>query len=192
MARVGEPGRVVSLPRSEDAARSDDELMLATRAGERTAFDTLVRRHQRRVIGFAYKFFRHWALANDVAQESFVDVLRAVPGYRADGHFLPFLYRVTLNRCRMAARARKYEESAQTELAQGGEEAVEQVDRDRDRAVQAAMTKLTSKQREILLLRFWSGLSHEEMAETLGISVGTTKSRLFSAMGALRKVVSTT
>src|SRR5690242_12369732 len=80
--------------------RSDDDLMVAARAGERAAFDDLVRRHQRRVLGFARKFFSHEALACDVAQDVFVDLYRAMPRYRPEGHFVTYLYRITLNRCR--------------------------------------------------------------------------------------------
>ncbi len=181
MPRASHLPHLVAVGDAEE--RDDDALMAAARAGDRAAFDALVRRHQRRVIGFAHKFFDHPALACDVAQDAFVDLLRAVPTYRADGHFRAFLFRLTLNRCRMAARSRRYEDGVGHALPVGETAAA---DREQERAVQAAMMKLTEKQREILLLRFWGGLSHDEASEALGVPVGTVKSRLFGALEAVR------
>jgi RNA polymerase sigma-70 factor (ECF subfamily) len=167
---------------------SDDELMVAARTGEPAAFDRLVRRHQRRVIGYAMKFFGSEALACDIAQDVFVDLLRAMPRYRPEGHFITYLYRIALNRCRMAARSFRYEEAARTRVGVTGGAAAEIVssaDPERDRAIQRAMLRLSEKQREVLLLRFWSELKHEEIAEVVGARVGTIKSRLF---GALRRL----
>jgi RNA polymerase sigma-70 factor (ECF subfamily) len=178
--------RLVVVPPPATGERDDDTLMLAARAGERDAFDALVRRHQRRVVGYAQKFFNHPALAHDIAQDVFVDVLRALPHYRPEGHFTAFLYRVTLNRCRMAARARRYEESLQRAVSVPAEDTP---DRERERAVQAAMMQLTEKQREVLLLRFFAELSLQEIGRALGIRLGTVKSRLFGAVAALRKVM---
>src|SRR6185436_8991121 len=96
------PSRPTLVPDPAPAtARSDDELMVAARAGDRGAFDALVRRHQARILGYARKFFGHEALAHDLAQDVFVDLYRAVPRYRPEGHFTTYLYRVALNRCRM-------------------------------------------------------------------------------------------
>ena len=179
--------RLMVVPLGDGNDRDDDALMLAARAGEKVAFDALVRRHQRKIIGFAQKFFYHSSLANDVAQDVFVDLMRAIPNYRPEGKFVAFLYRLTLNRCRMAARGRRYEEDSRQAL-EPSEPSVP--DHERNRRVQIMMMKLTEKQREILLLRFWSGLSHEEMGQALGIRIGTVKSRLFGALSALRREVS--
>jgi RNA polymerase sigma-70 factor (ECF subfamily) len=181
------PAALASASAAPSLPPSDDELMQATAAGDRAAFDRLVRRHQRRVIGYAMKFFGSSALAADLAQDVFVDLLRAASRYRAEGHFPTYLYRITLNRCRMAARTHRYEESRRATLKREARATDPGPDPERDRAVQAAMLRLTEKQREVLLLRFWSGLKHEEIAAAVGARVGTVKSRLFGALAALRK-----
>lgn len=167
----------------------DDELMLAARGGDRAAFDRIVRRHQQRVLGYAFKFFQHTALAYDVAQDVFVDVLRALPRYRAEGRFVAYLSRVTVNRCRMAARDRRLEDRFGGPESLADEPAAVAPDREQARLVNASLRRLTDKQREVVLLRFWLGLSLEEIAEAAAVPVGTVKSRLFGALGALREEI---
>ena len=84
----------------------DDDLVRLARGGRREAFETLVRRHQAKVLGFATKFLGSQAAAFDAAQEAFCDVLRALPRYQPQGRFSAFLVRCTLNRCRMQTRSR--------------------------------------------------------------------------------------
>jgi len=85
-------------------ARTDDELMLLTRAGVRAAFDTLVRRHQRRVLLSAARLVGRWSLAPDVVQEHFA-VYRRLNATKPCGKFVPYLAQVLLNQCRMARRS---------------------------------------------------------------------------------------
>src|SRR5690606_11736124 len=66
---------------------SDDELMLLARGGVAGAFDTLIRRHQRRVLRVAMRYLGERALAADVAQNTFVALLRLLPNYKANGRF---------------------------------------------------------------------------------------------------------
>src|SRR5690349_17874635 len=88
-------------PHQSHATAPDDELALLARGGDRAAFEALVRRHQRAVLSFATRFFGQAAIAADVAQETFLDVLRGLARYRPEGKFAIWLYRIALNRCRM-------------------------------------------------------------------------------------------
>jgi RNA polymerase sigma-70 factor (ECF subfamily) len=176
-------------------ARPDDELLGRARGGERDAFEVVVRRYQGRVIHFATRFFGQRAIALDVAQDVFVDLLRALPRYRPEGRFQVYLYRLMINRCRMTARAYRYQERARERLfvehsARAGSAAAQGApERERQRRLQRALLELPEKQRAVLQLRFWGGLSHEEIAEVLGTRVGTVKSRVWNGLARLREAL---
>src|SRR5688572_26525228 len=93
---VSEPRRVMTL-----ADRADDELMLLVSGGVRAAFDELVRRHRRRLIGVAMRYVKSRGLAHDLTQNTFLDVYRGAPRYQPRGSFTSFLYRALLNQCHM-------------------------------------------------------------------------------------------
>lgn len=174
-------------PTARPVERDDDALMVAARDGDARAVDTLVRRHRERVFGYAMKFFRDATVANDVTQEVCVDLLRALPRYSPRGSFRGFLYRVTINRCRMSARRRRCEDDARRALSTDEPSLSNPAELARE--VEDALARLTPLQREAVLLRFWGGLSHEEIAALLAIPVGTAKSRLLAALEALRRTV---
>ena len=169
-------------------SRSDDELMLLARGGLDTAFATLIRRHQARTLRLAVRYLGRESLAADVAQDTFVEIFRALPQYQAHGRFPSYLYRVLLNRCHMTWRSARADERA---LSAVGEDVVE-VDeaelllRERRRDLRVALGNLSEKLRSVVLLRYSAGLSLEEIAETLEIPTGTVKRRLFDAMTKLR------
>lgn len=173
-------------------ARSDDELMLLARGGQRDAFDTLVRRHQARALNVASKLLGSPSLARDAAQAAFVELFRAVPGYRPRGSFSAYLSRVVLNQCRMAARQRGTERRHLEALAVEPRAAVVAPDeqllaRERQRDVQRALSGLSERLRTVVVLRFAGELSLAEVAEVLELPVGTVKSRLFAGLSKLRE-----
>src|SRR6478735_11807554 len=90
----------------------DDELMLLARGGVEAAFPTLIRRHQARALRVAGRYLGRDSWAADVVQDTFVEILRALPRYQAHGKFSAFLYRVLLNRCHMTWRTSRAEQRA--------------------------------------------------------------------------------
>lgn len=170
--------------------RNDDELMLLARGGLEAAFDTLIRRHQRAMLRVALRYLGEPALSADVAQNTFVALLRAVPNYRANGQFKAFLYRILLNQCRMARRS---ERSLQRVIDQASnataQNAQEVLLREQRRDVERALLHLSHKLREVVVLRFGAEFNYDEIAETLGIPTGTVKRRLFTAKAKLREML---
>lgn len=172
------------------AGRTDDELMLLARGGLRAAFETLVRRHQARVLHFAARRLGSSAAAGDAAQTAFLEIYRALPRYKAQGTFPSYLYRITLNQCHAVGRSRRLEAtlSQLPPQAEAPEEAEALIlSRERQRDLDAAVSRLPSKLRDVVLLRYAAGLGYEEIAVSLGIPVGTVKRRLFDAMERLRR-----
>lgn len=179
-------------PEALYAHRSDDDLMLLARGGVEAAFDALVRRHQGRVLQIAKKFLGSDALAEDAAQEAFVELYRYLPRYRPDGKLRVLIYRITINRCRMSARTTK---RSRLVLSEPPERAVEPeaeetvLRRERQRDVQNAVDRLTPTLRSVVTLRYAGDLTQPEIAEALDIPVGTVKSRLFHGLKKLRGIL---
>ncbi len=170
--------------------RSDDDLMLLSRAGAAGAFDVLIARHRERVLRLAYRYVGQAALAADVAQNTFVALFRALPHYKAHGKFTSYLYRLLLNQCRMAKRSARAESKAMGVVAAVQElDASETLMRERQRDVEAALGTLSVKLREVVLLRFGADLNYQEIAETLDLPIGTVKRRVFDAMAKLRETL---
>jgi len=169
-------------------ARSDDELMLLARGGLDHAFSVLIRRHQARTLRLAVRYLGRDSLAADVAQDTFVELFRALPNYQAQGKFSSYLYRVLLNRCHMAWRSAHAEQRALEFAAQGVTDVdeVELLLREWRRDMSIALGGLSEKLRSVVLLRYSAGLSYDEIAETLRIPSGTVKRRLFDALLKLR------
>jgi RNA polymerase sigma-70 factor, ECF subfamily len=169
-------------------ARSDDELMLLARGGMDAAFSSLIQRHQARTLRLALRYLGRESLAADVAQDTFVEVFRALPQYQARGKFSSYLYRVLLNRCHMTWRSAHAEQRA----LQFAAETITEVDevelllREWRRDMSNALGGLSEKLRSVVLLRYCAGLSYDEIAETLEVPEGTVKRRLFDALIKLR------
>lgn len=176
------------------AGRTDDDLMLLARGGVGAAFDVLVRRHQLVVLNVAARLLGQSTLAPDLAQNTFLAIYRALPQYQPLGKFSAYLFRVLLNQCRSLRRSAHVEGNALAALARTScesEPAPEDqiLARERQREVESALTKLSPKLREVVVLRYSAGLNYEEIADTLTIPLGTVKRRLFDAMAKLRLVM---
>jgi RNA polymerase sigma-70 factor (ECF subfamily) len=174
--------------------RDDDELMLLVGGGVRAAFDELVRRHRRRLLGVAMRYVRCPGLAHDVTQNTLLDIYRAAPRYQPRGSFTSFLYRALLNQCRMAGRTAAAQERLRVTAAVAptdlGETAEDQVlARERERRVQHALDRISDKLRAVVVLRYSGGLAYQEIADVLEIPVGTAKRRLFDALEKLRELL---
>lgn len=167
---------------------SDENLMLEFQRGSREAFTELFQRYREPIYGFFRRRLNHAARAEELAQETFVAVLRGVARYEPRAAFRSYLYGIALNL--LAAERRK----AGREFHRAGDP-VEASDppaaNDPDAAlwVRRAVEQLDAGEREVLLLREYEQLSYEEIAGVLRIPVNTVRSRLFRARMALRELL---
>lgn len=171
----------------------DREAILACQRGDRSAFDTLVERHQREIYRLCFRYVNNHEDASDLAQESFVKAYKAIGRFRGDSAFSTWLYRIAVNTCLNFRSARRIaaEELSET-LADPGAPVVQRMqERERSEQVREAVTRLPEKQRATLILKVYHDLTHEEVAGILGSSVGTVKANLFHAVGNLRKMLGT-
>lgn len=166
---------------------SQGDLVRRCLEGDGAAWDTLVRAYWRRVFNIAYKFVARFDEAEDLTQEIFVKLFRALPTYDRRASFETWLTRVSRNLCIDHYRRRRREEERFTveidpdaieleELVSGPDATLEQ--REEVAIVRRALAKLPPTYREAVALRDIHELSYEQIAERLQLAEGTVKSRI--------------
>ena len=168
-------------------------LVEACLAGRREAFDLIVERHRRAVYQLCYRFVANHEDANDLTQDVFVRAYRGLRNFRGQSSLGTWLYRIGVNVClnRVSARALPTEPIADRQFVdQGSDTGADRLLRqERQARVRAAIAQLPRKQRATLILRMYREMSHQEIADALGSSVGAVKANIFHALGNLRKLL---
>jgi RNA polymerase sigma factor (sigma-70 family) len=126
--------------------------------------------------------------AEDVVQDAFISLCRALPRLTDQGEILPYLRVVVLNQARSVLRARRRaaRRPVQYELPVASAEVAAMLSEDR-RAVMSAVGRLPRRAREVLVLRYYVGLSDQEIAAALGVSKNTVSSTASRALAVLRR-----
>lgn len=172
---------------SERAPDPAAALAERARAGDASAFDGLVRAFGDRVYRMGIVLLGRREEARDLAQEVFLRAWRALPAWRPEAALSTWLYGIALNVSREFRRKSGREipegEAAPDPAAPAGLSAGERL------GVLEAVARLPDRQREVVTLRFFEGLSTAEAAGTLGTPEGTVKSNLSKAMDNLRRIL---
>lgn len=167
---------------------SDEQLMLAFARGANGAFTTLFERYKQPLFGFFRRRVADPAHAEELAQETFLAVLRGASRYEVTGLFRTWLYAIAFKILRAHRRKAAFRATflgAPTEIpepAAAGSLDVEVM-------MRQAVGTLDAVDREVLLLREFEQLSYAEIASILGLPLNTVRSRLFRARGALHSVL---
>jgi len=182
----------LSMPEPKSATIQDiDSLCMCSIAeGDREAFTNLVGRWQTRLINFFYRSTSNRADAEDLAQETFVELYRVAPRYEARGTFSAFIF--TLARRRLIDSYRKksrrpldYIDPTDFAMQQQAEE--NDNSREIEEAFHRALSTLPDKQRQAILLLQQQGLSYDEIAEVLDASLSAVKTWIHRARTHLRE-----
>jgi RNA polymerase sigma-70 factor, ECF subfamily len=178
---------------------SDRELVDAAAAGDREAYDELVRRYQVQILSLARALLGGSADAEDIAQEVFVCAWRSIRGFRGEGTFRAWLHRVAVNLLyshqRHLTRERRFFWPRDAKDDDGSE--AERVPSPFDLenavtlrlAIDRALAQLPMEYRSAVVLRDIQGLDYKEIAETLGVPIGTVESRIFRGRRRLRMLL---
>ena len=186
------PARLRAVPAPEHAPpqpaeASDAELLVRVAERDRDAFDTLYHRYVRSIFGLALRRLRDRERAEDAVQEMFAAVWRSAHTYRPErGPAAPWLYAVARNA--IVDRVRGHNEFPEElpDMVSAEPGPVERAESSYlSWRVHRAMEELPEKEREVLELAYWSGLSQTEVASFLGIPLGTVKTRTRSALARL-------
>src|SRR5204863_9533582 len=185
-----EPMTAADAPLADLDERALVDACLANRAG---AFDLVVERHRRSVYQLCYRFVGNHEDASDLSQDVFLRAFGGLRSFRGGWSLATWLYRIGVNVCLNKVTVKKpitEDIAARQHVDTLHESQLDRVLRE-ERAVRmrAAIAQLPPKQRATLVLRMYQELSHEEIANVLGSSVGAVKANFFHAMGNLKKIL---
>lgn len=167
-----------------------DALVERARAGDEEAFASLARGAGDRLLAIAYRILRDLGLAEDAVQQTLVLAWRELPSLRDVNRFDAWLHRLLVNACyRESRRERRFAANVRVlsiEEPARSNEYVSVVERDQ---LERGFRRLPPEQRAIFVFHHHLGLTHLEIAEQLGIPIGTVKSRLHYATNTLRAAI---
>jgi RNA polymerase sigma-70 factor (ECF subfamily) len=190
----GASGRAVA-----GGQRTDEQLLSDYRAGSKTSFSELVSRYQRELYHFLVRFLGNRAAAEDVFQETFLQVHQSAEQFDPQRRFRPWLFTIAANKARdlIRSQARRPTNPLQASISPGDEESGEFIDlmqsansmpsdpmerEELQRQVQTTVTGMPEHLREILLLSYFHQFPYKQISEILDIPLGTVKSRLHAAV----------
>lgn len=177
---------------------NDQELVRRVQAGDKTAFDVLVRKYQFKIIKLVSRYVQDPDSAQDVSQEAFIKAYRGLGHFRGESAFYTWLYRIAINTAKnylmsQGRRASELEVDAQEAEFFEGESALKEyatperqlLTDEIERTVRKAIEGLPEDLRTAITLREIEGMSYEEIAEAMECPIGTVRSRIFRAREAI-------
>ncbi len=176
----------------------DAELVEQAKAGRMAAFELLVNRYQQKVANVIAKFIKDRHEIQDVAQEVFIKVFRALPNFRGDSSFYTWIYRIAVNTSKnhLVAKSRRIQ-NTQVEFEDAESFAINEDYRNLDtpdavysrgeleQTMSKAIAQLPEDLKQAIVLREVDGLSYEEIAAQMDCPIGTVRSRIFRARDAI-------
>lgn len=167
---------------------SDEALVSRALAGSNGAWSKLVKRYEKRIYNYALRMVGHPDDAFDLMQEVFLGVFRNLSSYRGDGVFAAWLFRIASFRCTDYLRRRRpseeFDEAKSTSTLDGP--ASQTMTTHTNQRIASALCSLPNEQRHVVELKFFQQFTFDDIAEQLGISPNTAKTRLYSALKKLR------
>lgn len=183
-----------------------DEQLLANYAhGDQQAFAELIQRYQQEVFAFLFRFVSDAAMADDLFQETFVQVHRNAASFDPERRFRPWLFTIAANKARdyLRAAGRRHTQSLDNTAGHGqGGDATTFLDlmqsdvapppaeletAENIAAVQAVLAEMSPLYKEVLVMSYFHGFAYKEIADMLQVPLGTVKSRLHAALALFAK-----
>jgi RNA polymerase sigma-70 factor (ECF subfamily) len=188
-----------SRPRQPSGEPTDEQLLSDYRHGDKTSFAKLVNRYQRELYHFLVRFLGNRASAEDVFQETFLQVHQSAEQFDPQRRFRPWLFTIAANKARdlIRSQARRPTNPLQASISPGDEESGEFIDlmqstselpsepmerQELQQLVHNTVTSMPEHLREILLLSYFHQFPYKQISEILDIPLGTVKSRLHAAV----------
>lgn len=189
---------------SPESEVSDQSLVERCQAGDPKAFDELVTRYRAKVYAMAFNMVHNEAEAWDLSQDVFLKAWKALPRFEARSRFFTWLFRITHNVCYDFLRSRRIQsvgefddsyapqgiEPGARTVPHGGDRPDHALTRSEvQRRIRDAIEQLSPDHRTVILLKEIEGFSYQEIADTVGCSLGTVMSRLFYARKRLQTML---
>lgn len=192
--------------RAELVALTDQEVVVLARLGQESAFRDLIRRYERPVFSLVYRMVRDRELAEDLVQEAFIKALNALESYRPEFKFSSWIFKIANNAAIDHLRRRELvtlsldgAPNAQTpdaieatalQIGDRAESPLAELEaKEIGGAIEAAIARLRPEYRACIMLRHVEGRPYEEIAEMLGLPLGTVKTYIHRARNELREAL---
>jgi RNA polymerase sigma-70 factor, ECF subfamily len=187
VARLPQRARRATITRVVRVELTDGELIQRAGGGDRSAFETLYHRYARSVLGLALRRLGDRGRAEDAVQDTFAAIWRSANSYRPErGPGAPWLYTVARNAIADGGRRRVEPPAEAPDKPSQEASPAERAEREWvSWRVHRALEGLPEHEREVIALAYWSGLSQTEVADFLGLPLGTVKTRTRSALARL-------
>jgi RNA polymerase sigma-70 factor (ECF subfamily) len=180
------------------SAVADCDLVTRAIAGREDGFEELVRRYQRPIAAYVYRMVGDYDAALDLTQEVFIKVYGSLARYRSEYKFSTWIYKIAHNAAVDHLRRHSTREQSLVKQADGeqydlpiesGRLSPEQESEKAERCaeIEAVVRQLPAAYRELIVLRHSHDLSYDEIAEVMGLPLGTVKNRLFRAREVMRQ-----
>ncbi len=185
--------------------KADNDLIGAFQAGDNSAFDDLVRKHQDRIFNLCYWLLGDYPEANDCAQDTFIKIFQNLANFRFESTFLTWAHRIAVNTCKNRLKSFHYRFSRKLVRldnpggSPGSVDAIadetgspEMVHEKKERRtlIHQAINTLAAEKKTVVVLRDIQGLSYEEIVKITGLNPGTLKSKLARARQELKSKLS--
>ena len=180
-------------------------LIAAAKDGDPVAINQLVKLWYKRIYNFAYKYFSDYDLAMEVTQKTFISMNKNLGSLKDESSFKSWIYRIASNYCHEEVRKQKrkwvfpfmkVQSKDDQDLVQNTPSTFRESDPDKEYAqlelkdlLKKALSKLPEEQRMVVIMKEYEGLKIREIAEAMNISENTVKSRLYYALGSLKKLL---
>ncbi len=187
-------------------ALTDQEIVLWAREGAETAYRELIRRYQRPVFSLVYRMVRDRELAEDLVQETFIKVLNAIERYRPEFKFSSWIFKIANNAAIDHLRRKELTtlsleggpdattqdqlEATALQLGDSSESQLEELEaRELGTAIERAISQLRPEYRSCIILRHIEGRPYDEIADVLGLPIGTVKTYIHRARAELKEAL---
>lgn len=182
----------------------DTVLVQRAQGGDTAAYEELVRRHHKRIHALVYHMTSNKEDTEDLVQEVFIKGFSALPHFKGQSSFYTWIYRIAVNRVINFVKKRKRQSALSlNDFDSGVEREVEKMQvggpasprretnlRELQERLNKALQKLSDNHRTVVVMHDIQGIPHDQIAETLGLSAGTVRSRLFYARQLLQSELS--
>jgi RNA polymerase sigma-70 factor (ECF subfamily) len=188
---------------------ADEELMRLCQDGDEAAFEVLFQRYEGQALSFINRLVGDQSRTEALGQEAFLRIFKDAKSYQYPRSFTTWFYTIVRNLCKNELRWRSRHPTVSIEdnlgsshgrgddsprvgdyLQSAGTNPLdEMVSRERDQRLEKALEMLPEAEREVLILNRFQGLKYREIAEVVGVPVGTVRARIYSALERLRKSI---
>jgi len=194
-------------PTEPDHPESDETLAIRSRQGDLAAFETLIQRYRQEMLRFLVRFLRDRHAAEDVFQETFLQIHQSLDSFDTDRSFRPWLFTIAANKARDHLRRHRRQptlslsasvpqdhdadaEQSFTDLLRDDLPLPEQTasEAEMSELVGSVVASLPDHLREVLVLAYFHQFAYRQIAEMLGVPLGTVKSRLHAAVGTFAEI----